>query len=291
MIPMMILSGAMFPFDKLNRSISSVEQVPFIAEIMPTKWSYEALMVNQFKNNKYEQHFYDLEKKESQANFKTVYFLPELKKKVKFLKRNLDSIETVPSIRKQAKHDLALLRNELGNEMNKTGLQFGQLNVLNTGTIDKTTLTKTMEFIKRLDKHYNKRFTMANQKLDNIRSYYTKNKPKAYRRLKDNYYNESVADYVKKVMEKNKIIEYKDKLIQHVDPVFNDPEPRNILDFRTHFYAPRKYFLGTYFSTYWFNLSAIFVMTLILYITLYYGALYKLLNLPHEVKKIFFRKS
>lgn len=291
MIPMMILSGAMFPFDKLNRSISSVEQVPFIAEIMPTKWSYEALMVNQFKNNKYEQHFYDLEKKESQANFKTVYFLPELKKKVKFLKRNLDSIENVPSIRKQAKHDLALLRNELGNEMNKTGLQFGQLNVLNTGTIDKTTLTKTMEFIKRLDKHYNKRFTMANQKLDNIRSYYTKNKPKAYRRLKDNYYNESVADYVKKVMEKNKIIEYKDKLIQHVDPVFNDPEPRNILDFRTHFYAPRKYFLGTYFSTYWFNLSAIFVMTLILYITLYYGALYKLLNLPHEVKKIFFRKS
>jgi len=291
MIPMMILSGAMFPFDKLNRSISSVEQVPFIAEIMPTKWSYEALMVNQFKNNKYEQRFYDLEKKESQANFKTVYFLPELKKKVKFLKRNIDSIETVTSVRKQAKHDLALLKNELGNEMKKTGLQFGQLRVLQTGTIDKTTLTKTMEFIKRLEKHYNKRFTMANQKLDNIRSYYTKNKPKVYRRLKDNYYNESVADYVKKVMEKNKIIEYEDKLIQHVDPVYNDPEPRNFLDFRTHFYAPRKYFMGTFFSTYWFNLSAIIVMTLILYITLYYGALYKLLNLPHEVKKLFFRKS
>jgi ABC-type multidrug transport system ATPase subunit/uncharacterized tellurite resistance protein B-like protein len=291
MIPMMILSGAMFPFDKLNRSISSVEQVPFIAEIMPTKWSYEALMVNQFKNNKYQQHFYDLEKKESQANFKTVYFLPELKKKVKFLKRNLDSIEAVPSIRKQAKHDLALLKNELGNEMEKTGLQFGQLNVLHTGTIDQTSLTKTMEFIKRLEKYYSKRFTMANTKLNNIKSYYTKNKPKVYRRLKDNYYNESVADYVKKVMEKNKIIEYKDKLIQHVDPVFNDPEPKNILDFRTHFYAPRKYFLGKFFSTYWFNLGAIFVMTLILYITLYYGALYKLLNLPHEVKKIFFRKS
>ena len=291
MIPMMILSGAMFPFDKLNRSISSVEQVPFIAEIMPTKWSYEALMVNQFKNNKYQQHFYDLEKKESQANFKTVYFLPELKKKVKFLRRNLDSIEAVPSIRKQAKHDLALLKNELGNEVEKTGLQFGQLNVLHTGTIDQTSLTKTMEFIKRLEKHYSKRFTMANTKLNNIKSYYTKNKPKVYRRLKDNYYNESVADYVKKVMEKNKIIEYEDKLIQHVDPVFNDPEPKNLLDFRTHFYAPRKYFLGKFFSTYWFNLSAIFVMTLILYVTLYYGALYKLLNLPHEVKKIFFRKS
>jgi len=31
-IPMMVLSGAMFPFDKLNRKIGSVEKVPFIAE-------------------------------------------------------------------------------------------------------------------------------------------------------------------------------------------------------------------------------------------------------------------
>ena len=293
MIPMMILSGAMFPFDKLNRSISSVEKVPFIAEIMPTKWSYEALMVNQFKNNKYEQHFYDLEKQVSQANFKTVYFLPELKKKVKFLRRNLDSINNVPEIRKKAKQDLALLRNELGNEMKKTDLEFGYLNVLHIGTVDESVLLDTKSYIKRLDKHYNNLFSVANTKLDNIRTYYTKNKPKAYRRLKNNYYNESVADYVKKVMEKNKIIEYKDQLIQHVDPIYEDPEPEGFLDFRAHFYAPQKHFMGALFPTYWFNLSAIIIMTLILYAALYYGALYKLLNLPQKVniKKLFFRKS
>ncbi|MCK7535167.1 MAG: ABC transporter permease [Marinilabiliales bacterium] len=45
MIPMMILSGAMFSFDKLNRNVSRVDKVPVIAEFMVTKWSYEALMV------------------------------------------------------------------------------------------------------------------------------------------------------------------------------------------------------------------------------------------------------
>ncbi len=54
-IPMMVLSGAMFPFDKLNRKIGNVDKVPLIAELMPTRWTYEALIVSQFKDNKYSQ--------------------------------------------------------------------------------------------------------------------------------------------------------------------------------------------------------------------------------------------
>ncbi|MGD0340546.1 MAG: ATP-binding cassette domain-containing protein, partial [Bacteroidales bacterium] len=54
-IPMMVLSGAMFPFDKLNRKIGSVDKVPLIAELIPTRWTYEALMVSQFKDNRYNQ--------------------------------------------------------------------------------------------------------------------------------------------------------------------------------------------------------------------------------------------
>ena len=50
---MMVLSGAMFSFDKLNRKIGNVDKVPLIAEIMPTRWTYEALIVSQFKDNKY----------------------------------------------------------------------------------------------------------------------------------------------------------------------------------------------------------------------------------------------
>ena len=62
MIPMMVLSGAMFPFDKINRNLGNVEKVPWVAEIMPTRWTYEALMVTQFKDNEYDRLIYDMNK-------------------------------------------------------------------------------------------------------------------------------------------------------------------------------------------------------------------------------------
>src|SRR6056297_2357849 len=292
MIPMMILSGAMFPFDKLNRNITSVDKVPLIAEIMPTKWSYEALMVNQFKNNKYEQHFYDLEKKESKANYKQVYYIPELEKKVKKIKKNL-KFSHKEDIKEKLKSDLALLRNELGKEMNKTDLTFKYLDKLKVDKINKLILSEITDYLERLDQYYSKKFHLANRKLDNIRSYLLETRPSFYRKIKDQYYNESISDQVKKVLEKNKIIQYEDKLIQHIDPIYQDPEEEGFFNFRAHFFAPRKYFMGNYFGTYWFNLAIIAIMTIIFYIALYYNALYKLLNLPQKVnlKKLIFRKS
>ncbi|MFW5944377.1 MAG: ABC transporter, partial [Bacteroidota bacterium] len=117
-----------------------------------------------------------------------------------------------------------------------------------------------------------------------IRSYLTENNPRVYRRKKDNHYNESVADQVKKAFEKNKIIRYNNELIQHIDPIYNDPQVEGYFNFRSHFFAPRKQFMGHFYSTYWFNISIIVVMAIILYAALYYNALYTLLNLPQKLK-------
>ncbi len=86
-IPMMVLSGAMFPFDKLNRKIGNVDKVPFIAELMPTRWTYEALIVSQFKDNRYSstvfttkgETFYELQKEISEAEFNKVYRIKALR--------------------------------------------------------------------------------------------------------------------------------------------------------------------------------------------------------------------
>ena len=98
------------------------------------------------------------------------------------------------------------------------------------------------------------------------------------------YHNESVEDQVKKIFEKNKIIQYNDELVQQVDPIYRDPDIDGFFNFRSHFFAPRKYFAGTYHDTFWFNLIFIWVMTLFLYITLYYELLKKLLDLPEKIK-------
>ena len=116
-IPMMVLSGAMFSFDKLNRNISRVDKVPLIAEIIPTRWTYEALMVSQFKDNKYStleynsnrETFYSIQKKISQADFNNVYRLPELTKVLK----NILSEYKNPSGDLPGTHDnLRLVKNE-----------------------------------------------------------------------------------------------------------------------------------------------------------------------------------
>ena len=97
-------------------------------------------------------------------------------------------------------------------------------------------------------------------------------------RYKDRYYNESLADLVKNVDEKERIIEYEGQLYQQINPIFIDPRPSGPLDYRAHFFAPKKHLLGTDVSTFLFNNIIIWIMTVMLYVTLYFELLRKLIN-------------
>ena len=284
MIPMMILSGAMFPFDKMNRTIGSVKKVPFIAEFMPTKWSFEALMVNQFKNNEFEKNFYEIEKRESNADFKQVYYLPELEKRVEYMEDNWYKFDTDNKIKEKITNDLRLLKTELPKEETRTGIPFEVAHQLDTVNFNELVLDKTNEFLKKLYSYYGMIFQKANNEKENKIRYLLKTKPELYRLARNRFHNESVEDQVKKVFEKNKIIQYKDELVQQVDPIYRDPDIEGFFNFRSHFYAPRKYFAGSYHDTYWFNLIFIWVMTMFFYIALYYEWLKKLLELPEKIK-------
>jgi hypothetical protein len=116
-------------------------------------------------------------------------------------------------------------------------------------------------------------------------TYFLENKPELYQERYDSYFNESIADILKKVYEKNKILEYKNHLIQHIDPVYEYPIPSNALSFRTHFFAPVKHFMGRYYETYWFNMVFIWILTGILYAFLYFNVFQKLLTLGERIKR------
>ena len=104
------------------------------------------------------------------------------------------------------------------------------------------------------------------------------NKKELYFDMLDKYHNESVSDQVRKIYEKNKLTEYKHSFVRQSDPVFLDPTPSSFFDFRSHFFAPGKYFAGRYFETFWFNMSIIWILILFLYISLYFGWLKKLVK-------------
>ncbi|MBU0765279.1 MAG: ATP-binding cassette domain-containing protein [Bacteroidetes bacterium] len=284
MIPQMILGGAMFSFDKLNRTLGSVDKVPLIAEFMASKWIYEALMVHQYKANNFEKPFYDIEKHESQADFKKVWFLPKLTEKLNEVYGVIgDSLSTEDE--KTVKENLALLRNELKNETNRVpDIAYNDIDRLYPGSLNNMVVYNTKEYIKQLDRYYGLVFQQANEKMERIINHLLSTNPGHYTELRNNYHNESVADIVKKVYEKNKILIYKDRLIQQVDPVYQDPDRSVYLSIRSHFFAPKKHFMGYLFETYWFNMLIVWLMTIILYFTLYFDLLKRALNLSHSRK-------
>jgi hypothetical protein len=289
MIPMMILSGAMFSFDKLNRSISRIDKVPIIAELMVTKWTYEALMVHQYKDNQFMAYdksrlkLYDLEKLESQSDYKKVYWLPELNERLERINRELNNIEMISV----TTNDLTVIANEIRKESiaNTEVPPFSELEKLSPESFNKITAKKVYDYLNSLDKYYGNKFQLVSTQKENYINFWMENNPDGYRLLRDNYHNEGISDIVRKVYEKNKILEFRQELVQHYDPIYQDPVPISPISIRTHFFSPVKPLLGKTFDTYWFNIAVVWVLTLLFYVILYYDGLKKLLNLSERFKK------
>jgi hypothetical protein len=287
----MVLSGAMFSFDKLNRAVGSFNRVPLIAEFMVTKWGYEGLVVHQFKDNAFHKTFYDIEKTERNASYKTIYYIPELEKK---LNASIDALAKKDDVKFKNKlsDNLAVLQKALFNETNymAPAIPYRYLQNLNVNSFSEEAAYATIDYLEDLKAHYDKIYQSTNQKRDRIVNHLVNTNAQLYEGKRQAYHNESIADLVMKTFEKNKILQYKDELVQQTDPIYRDPIPNHFLDYRSHFFAPRKYFMGTYFDTFWFNICFIWFMSVILYLTLYYESLKWALELFGKIRLPKFRK-
>ena len=282
LIPQMILSGLLFPFDKLNSAISTKGKVPLVADVMASRWAYEAMAVYQFKNNAYEKPFYIHDKIESEADFKSSFFVDKLNEKRRSISDNVQSTDN--KLRQQAANDLELIRKSLQDEPYKVGLEKLDFNSpwslqLFTPAFDNDLAAYLDTFKKRYLDQYNSIVTRK----ENDAAHLQKAGKYNVLEFKNHYYNEDMADLVKNVNTKERILEYNGELIQQINPVFNDPKQTGWLNYRTHFFAPSKNFMGMRFDTFYFNIVVIWVATLLLYILLYTKALRKLLDLFSKV--------
>ncbi|MFZ5939958.1 MAG: ATP-binding cassette domain-containing protein [Bacteroidota bacterium] len=269
MIPMMVLSGAMFSFEKLNRSITSVDKVPLIAEMMPTKWSYEALMVHQFKDNRFRKYFFDFDKEISYNSFRSSYYIPALQDRLTACREEYEETGKIS----RSVRDLTVLKNELTARSDLPGDLIPDGNELTPDGISAAALEKAGMAISALGEIYIRKYSEVNQERERFLRKVMEEKRGQYYSMLDRYDNESVGDQVKKIYEKNKIVEENGRLWQQIDPIYLDPLPQNPVGIRSHFFAPRKMLFGHYFDTYWFNLSFIWFMSLLYYILLYFDGL------------------
>jgi ABC-type multidrug transport system ATPase subunit/ABC-type multidrug transport system permease subunit len=292
-IPMMVLSGAMFPFDKLNRQIGSVEKVPVIAELMPTRWTYEALMVSQFKDNRYSRikytkegdTYYSLQKKISEADFNKVYRIPELKKA---LNSALEEYRKKPELNDTDKNkppsgfnNLQLVRNELIKVSRTYDLPpFAYMSYLTSYEFNPVVADSVYSYLDKLDDHFSKISVTASDIKDRFYILNDKNLD----RLRDEYYNYKLEEIVTKYYERNKVLLHENNLVQNTDPVYLDPQKRGLLGFRAHFFAPAKYIFGVKTDTFTFNILLVLVANIMWYLILYYELLAKLVTFIEKFK-------
>jgi ABC-type multidrug transport system ATPase subunit len=273
-IPQLLFSGVLVKFDKLHISrYSNHEFVPVIGDLMTARWSFEALAVKQFKDNKYEKNFFVYDVEESQNNYYAAFLINSYLKsyliecdmyqndndKVAVLKDNFSKL-------KYHIDELSVLAGMTpGNWFNSlTPEQFGP-------DINKS----AAEYLDLLRSHFNKRKIHATSLRDSVSKFIVDLKGlDNYVLLQNNYENNRLSDIVLDRPTIKASYATSDRIIQKYEPGFMKPKAKYG---RAHFYAPVKNIGNIEIDTYWFNLAVIWIVSVLLYVVLYYKVLQRLI--------------
>lgn len=275
LIPQLLLSGVIVKFDKLNPLLTTQKNVPFAGEVITSRWAFEALAVEQYKNNRFEKKFYAYDKRMANADFKKNYLIPKLKSKVDKLLLNYKN----PEFKNEILTDLELLHSEVGKELNAIPkIKCNVCDKINFNSFNEEVGTQLGLYLDQLQNYYIKLYNAISDARERMISNMNKTDAsrEAYLKEQNDYFNESLSDLVRNRNDLDKIIEINGELIQRADPVFLDPPQKQFL--RAHFYAPRKSIFHKYYDTYWVNNIVIWSMTFILVFALYFDAIKKVID-------------
>lgn len=279
LVPQLLLSGTIVPFDNLNPAISSRTNVPVVGDLMASRWSYEALAVQQFKNNRYEKIFYPYDKEMSHYAYLSAFEIPTLLAELDVCERNL-KLDREPQ---QTTNYFAILNNEIPKLSREAG--FGVYPGLADLTPERFTnevKVQTVSYLDSLSRYFSSRLSSVTSRHDALYERLVNEMGQGQLfAMRQNYYNQSLADFALNKNSTTKIIEAKGKLIRKKDPIFMDPASRIG---RAQFYAPYKNMFGLHIDTFWFNFGVIWLMTTVLYFTLWHDTLRKVVEGIERIK-------
>ncbi|MBL0743866.1 ATP-binding cassette domain-containing protein [Chryseolinea lacunae] len=291
LIPQLILSGVVVRFDKLNPAIGNTATVPMVGDLMASRWAFEAAMVSQFKDNTYEREFFVYDKTMADADYKKVYFIPELETKLQYSLNNFKSTE--PDVQKKVATDLKLIRREVEGTLEHTGQTLPAIDKLDPATFDSATYTAVTTYLEHLKKYYVNRYNTADQSKEKkiFELTNTPEKQEAFNKFREAYHNDAITDLVKNLQETHRIVEMDGKLIQKIYPVYKDPDPEHAIDFDAQFYMPAKHFLNRNIDTFYFNTGVIWSMSLVLALALYFDVLRRIIDGISNLSNPLYRKK
>jgi ABC-type multidrug transport system ATPase subunit len=269
LVPLILLSGIIVPFDRLSNSMKSEKFVPIIGDMMVSRWAYEALAVAQFRYNDYQRYWFDIEQRQSS---------------ISYLQNNLITVVSnlTVDIRKEFKEgkliklDVKELNGGL-KELNSK-IRYSNYNILSKKNITVLKLNEIDDYLDQcrilLSKQMDEIKNIKNSIYDNLLLKFGNN-DKAMLEFKEQYYNNSLADNVLRKNENKKLIVEDGEIIRKFEPIYYEPE--NSFG-RAHFYAPEKRIGTIMINTFKYNMAVLWIISLFLYIILITDILRKFIN-------------
>jgi ABC transport system ATP-binding/permease protein len=274
LVPQLLLGGVVVKFDELHDSLTDKINVPLVGDLMASRWAFEALAVEQFARNRFQRYFFEYEQINSDAGFKSSFLIPRLQAKVETVERLLDQgiADTETEV------NLNILRNEIEYLQYASGLMpFEYINNINIDEFDPLVAEETIGYLIYMRMHFSQEAREASADRDRVfRELESELGSGNLHRLRQGFHNRALADLVLNRHEIEVIHKTNERLVQKKDPIYKMPES-NIG--RAHFYASVKRFNNEYVDTLWFNLSVIWLMTLILYLII-------LIDLPRKIARL-----
>lgn len=267
LIPQILLSGTIVQFDRLHGKLTNEIYPPFLGELMPSRWAYEALAVIQFKENKYQKALYPLEQKESDLSYIVNVWIPEL---MGYIDKCRTAVITSNREQSNLIDYILLLRKELSKLEDESGMQVPvRLNQMTNRTVSEHMLNQLNDYLGNLRLVFSDKLDRVLYRKDAQMDSLTNSLEPEYSlsELKNDYYNYTLAKHVKRSQSSEHIIRMDYQLIRKAEPIFQIPRQQNG---RAPFYAPFKR-LGNYIiDTRYFNVAIIWLFTFLLYLFLYY---------------------
>ena len=274
LIPQILLCGVIVRFDDLQDKNAVKDAVAIPGEIMVSRWAFEALAVEQYKSNVYMAPFFELEKELAQARFRSELLTPELIGKIDLVAGWQKTDKPQQDIEKK----LILIRNEIQKLDNENHLApFSEINQLNSAQFNFTVAKLAKDHLKQLQNYYNGISEELKKKKDKIIFDISRLSGEDFLyNQKMKYHNRSLEVLLLNSDARDFFRETSGSIMQKVAPVYKDPDFNNG---RAHFLASEKRIAGKSFDTFWFDLSVIWLMCAILYLSLYFDWLRKLISL------------
>ena len=260
LIPQILLCGLVVSFSDLTPK-STTGNVPLIGDLIPSRWSYEALAVTSFTDNEYERQFFKVNKDKYETQYYNMGLLYELQSQLETMKDEQEH-------QKESKVDhMQVIRTNLPQLTAFCGLKPYQ---------GDESYQSLYDYMKEAEAILSKRGNQLTLKADAIASNYIRqNGKEALIQLKRDNYNTKLEDCVIGADQKRMLDVIDNYIVPRTGLIYLTPQSKIG---RAPFYSSEKILGSWHIKTLWFNMGVLLLMCIVMVILLTKNIIINIIN-------------